>query len=743
MKFLSSIVAALLMLAACADGAEKKGDKKAATNAPSFSVQCSKAWIKGITDKPSVTYKPGEDIKFTLSLMGVTNAIPAGKYFYQWKRKGSDGAEEEGKVELTKTPFDYTTKLENAGFVRFSAQIVTEDGKPFMKQVGGKPEPLVFEGGAGVAIEELPVRAETKPRDFDAWLKELRRKVSSVPFKNIDRTPVETPELKGLQVFSVSIPCLGEHPLTGFLALPDAAAKGEKMACRVVFTGHGHDEAQPLPRPWDVSSDYVSLVMGYDSSSEAQAGETYYPDLCARMIRAFQYLKTIPEWNGRTLCGYGAGANSQLAVISGGLGEGVTKVTCYHVRAPQHEKYDPLFFARRIPKTCLVEVLRVALGDDWYGCADAALLWNVLTCEKKMLWIQGAHGWDDQPWFNGRDVQWEKLTPVTFHDMSAEHSKPTGSTNIGFKDVDLALRDKIVVEAIIDPANLKDVNQTILADMKQYCDKDKVPFTLYVTIPEKKVRDKVWTEFVKIMAGTGDVPYPVYLNAGMDLPKPEKLPWFNVVDIEGVLRYSGPDLNKANEARAAAVRRVPKADPVFAFAPVKLFKAELEKPTKVKRTGLKLYKYIEGELRKCQKSNPARAAEAEHLLVGMRQARDARIRDIALESNDRPGRAMTWLAEFLQEWPDQVADPRVMRLQTSFGKNPEVEKIAKLEKELVHLREWQPTKNMEIKKRDAAVAMFRRKLEKYANSKDTSLQGEALLIQTEFDNPPPAPDAEN
>ena len=729
----------LLAWTACADEAANKDLKKAATNAPpEFAAVCGNAWVKGVTDKASVGYAVGEDITFTLSFQGVTNAIPAGKYFYRWKRTGDDGAVEEGKAELSKKAFEYKTKLGMPGFVRFSAHVVTEDGKPFLKKAGKAEKPLFFEGGAGVALDEIAARPESKPRDFDAGLKELKRKVASVPFKNVARTPVATPELKGQQVFAVSVPCVGERPVTGYLALPEAATKGEKLPCRLLFSGCGFAKEQPLPATWDVVADAVTLVMAYDGSPEARAAEGYWPDLTAHLVRACQYLKSLPEWDGRGLMAHGSGAASQLAVMAGGLGEGVTKVTCYNVFMPAHETFDPLFFARRIPATCLVDMTRIGLGDDQFAPSNAVQLWQALTCERKANWIQGAQAWTEQRAFKERDVQWEKLSAVTYHDMTPEHCKPTGTVNNGFKDPDMALRDKIVVEVILDPENLKEVDQAQLAQMKSYAERDKVPFTLYVSIPEKKVKDKVWTEFVRIMGSSGGIPYPVYLDAGMNLPKPEKLPWYNVADLEGVLRYSGPDLKKASDARTTAARKLPKADPVFAYARPKLFKAELEKPTKVKRTGLKLYKYLEAEQRKCVRTDPARYAEAARLMLGMRQTCDQQLKDLVLEARDRPGRAWARLGAFLAEWPDQVTDARVTGLQNTVKKNPEIEKIAKLESELVHLQDWKPVKNAEIKKRDTAVAAFRKKLEKYVNGKDAKLQGEAQIILSEFDNPPPA-----
>ena len=486
----------MLAWAACAEDAGKKDAKKAVTNAPpEFAVVCSNAWVKGFTDKASVGYKAGEDITFSLSFQGVTNAIPSGKYFYKWKRTGDDGQVEEGRDPLTKNPFTHVTKSERPGFVRFSAEVVTADGRPFKKKVGKAEQRLFFEGGAGVSPEEIEGRPEAKPRDFDAWVKELRRKVAAVPFKKVERTPVAAPDLKGQTVFAVSVPCVGARPVTGYLALPDAAVKGEKLPCRVIFAGCGFAKEQPLPSKWDVSDTCVTLVTPYDAAPEAKAAEGYYPDLAAHIVRALQYLKSVPEWNGRDLIAHGSGASSQLAVMAGGLGEGVTKVVCYNVCVPAVEKYDPLFFARRIPSTCLVDLSRIGLGDDQFRPADAARLWNTLACEKKANWIQGAQAWTDQRWFKDRDVLWEKLSPVAYRDMTVERCRPVGSADHAFKDSAAALRDRIVFEAVVDPADLKLVNPTEFSHMLTYAEKDKVPITFYIRLPEKRVKDKVWADF--------------------------------------------------------------------------------------------------------------------------------------------------------------------------------------------------------------------------------------------------------
>ncbi len=728
-----------LLLALSARG--EATTKKAATNAPpSFAVACSNAWLRCVTTKPAVGYRTGEDITFTLSFMGVTNAIPPGRYFYKWTRTGDDGVKEEGRAGLSRKPFAYTTRLAKPGFLRFSAEVVTADGKPFEKRRDGRRERLLFEGGAGASLDEMAGRTEARPRELDMRLKEIRRRVAAVPFKKkAVRTAVAAPVLKGFKVASVSVPSCGARPVTGYLVVPEAAEKGERLPGRVIFFDCGFAKAQPLPQAWEARADALTFVVSCDVSPKAMASEGYHSDLVAQVVRAFQFMKTLPEWNGRGLFAQGGGRASMPALIAGACGESVTKVELYNVFVPSEQLYDPLFFARRIPSECLVDISRASLGNEQFHPKGAAQLWNALACEKKILWVQGAQSRTDQKWFKGRDVLWEALSPVAYHDMTPERCMPVGQKNVAFADIDLALRDKIVLEVVFDPEDTKDLDAAALSQIRAYAEGRRLPFTLYATIPEKKVKDKVWAEFSKKFGGS--MPYPIYLDAGMKLPAPERLPWYNVADQEGILRYSGPDLQKAVRAKDDAAGRIPEADPVFAYAPVRLFKAELAKPTKPPRTGQRLYKYIEGEMRKSQRTDQARHDEAEHLLHGMRQARDRRLADVSAEMRDRPGRGLNQLAELLSEWPDMATNPRVVAFRNHAAKNPDLEKMSKLEAELLRLRAWKPVRKDEVKKRDAAVAAFRKKLERYVKGKAVLLQSEATLILSEFDNPPPENEA--
>ena len=49
------------------------------------------AWIKGTTDKNPLSYKPGEEMVFTLEPMGIDGKVPDGEYFLVWKRSDDYG----------------------------------------------------------------------------------------------------------------------------------------------------------------------------------------------------------------------------------------------------------------------------------------------------------------------------------------------------------------------------------------------------------------------------------------------------------------------------------------------------------------------------------------------------------------------------------------------------------------------------------------------------------------------------
>ena len=121
-----------------------------------------RAWIKGTTDRNPLSYRPGDEIVFTLEPMGVEGNIPDGEYFLSWKRSDDYGKVESGEVPFSSRPFVYKTSLDKPGFVRLEAYVVDTNRTRFVKNTSesGKRKNVFFDGGAGVEPDKLVLSEE-------------------------------------------------------------------------------------------------------------------------------------------------------------------------------------------------------------------------------------------------------------------------------------------------------------------------------------------------------------------------------------------------------------------------------------------------------------------------------------------------------------------------------------------------------------------------------------------------------
>ena len=424
------------------------------------------AWIKGMTDKDPITYKPGEKMVFTLSLEDVEGTIPAGEYFLDWKRSGDDGLVETGKVAVTGAPFVYVTQLGKPGFVRLQAEVVDKAGKTYVKTFTGDattPEgkaamnrferqrkDIFFDGGAGVEIETL--RTEPEPKDFDAfWAKQFAR-LDKVPLKD-DRIeiPCENPKAR---LYAVRIDCAGLRPVTGYLSIPKAVEEGVTFPARLATHGYSGDrcvhetpksardneivldinahglklvefgatEADTKALRWEIRSH--DQIYAFDPAQNADPEVAYFNGMVLRVKRGLQFLKTVKGWNGKDLIASGGSQGGLQTIWAAACGEGVTFADSYITwccdlggerlgrnRGPWYPQwadglgyYDAVNFAKRIPKTCTVDISRAGLGDYTCPPSGLAILYNTLTCPKRIKWVQGSQHGYVPPEYEGRDT---------------------------------------------------------------------------------------------------------------------------------------------------------------------------------------------------------------------------------------------------------------------------------------------------------------------------------------------------
>ena len=426
--------------------------------AVAFAGELDNGFLKGVTDKEKPFYAPGEEMTFTLRLEGI-KAFPPGEWFITWERTGDDGKRDGGKVPASLTePLVIKTSIDQPGFVRILAQLVDGKGNVYRKNIpanaltpdGTRPmnhaekhdKRIFFDGGAGVQPEKL--RGEPEPADFDAFWARQRAQLAKVPVR-VDRKLLT--DSKQGYVYAIQIDCAGPRPATGYLTMPKGVEEGKKYPCRLET--HGYSYRPPHNPPGWVRSDEIVLninahgmklpAFGADEKYYKELGEAiksngkqyafdpvqnsdpeaaYFNGMVLRVMRGLQYLKTLPEWNGKDLYASGGSQGGLQTIWAAGCGEGVTKAESgitwccdmahntmrlerkmgsggwYIPWVPALGYYDPVNFAKRIPKTCLTIITRAGLGDYCCPPRGLAILYNNIPGPKKIWWVQGStHGY--------------------------------------------------------------------------------------------------------------------------------------------------------------------------------------------------------------------------------------------------------------------------------------------------------------------------------------------------------------
>ena len=325
------------------------------------------AWLMGVTDKDPLTYKPGEEIVFTVTPKGLDGAVPDGKYFLDWKKTDDYGSVDKGKIPLTGAPFTYKTSLDKPGFVRLEVYVVDQSGNRYAKKFTGDattPEgkkamnaferskkAVFFDGGAGVDIDTLATHEE--PADFDEFWARQYKRLDLVPIKD-ERIEIKCSNPKA-RLYAVRIDCAGLRPVTGYLSIPKTVDEGKTFPCRLETHGYsgnscrhatpswakddeivlninahglklvefGATEADTKALRWEVRSNGMSYAFDPEQNKDPEVA--YFNGMVLRVKRGLQFLKTLKGWNGRDLIASGGSQGGLQTIWAAGCGEGVTR----------------------------------------------------------------------------------------------------------------------------------------------------------------------------------------------------------------------------------------------------------------------------------------------------------------------------------------------------------------------------------------------------------------------------------
>lgn len=395
-----------------------------------------KVQLTGTTDRNPVEYRAGDPMTFTLTADIGDQPQPTLDYFIVWTRTGDDGKKEEGKTKIADGPVTVKTSIDRPGFVRVQASILDKHGRNVKKSIKVRGHDrlynISFEGGAGADLAKL-TQAAPEPADFDAFWQKQKERLAAVPLKY---TMKKVATHDNGDIFAVRIDCTGPRPVTGYLAIPEKAASkplpvdvryfgystnkqwqpGNPNKDKIEFfvNAHGFDLGKDDAYYKEFANSIKSNGKGYalDPKQNSDPEKAYFNGMALRLMRSLEFVKTLPQWDGKNLIVSGGSQGGLQAIWAAALDHDVTKCDssitwCSNLAGNAIDKrlagwhpawvealgyYDAVNHAKRVK--CPVKISRAGLGDYTCPPSGIAILYNNLDVPKEIVWYQGStHGY--------------------------------------------------------------------------------------------------------------------------------------------------------------------------------------------------------------------------------------------------------------------------------------------------------------------------------------------------------------
>jgi len=308
-------------------------------------------------DKKDAIYKKGEKIIFSCQLTD-DGKVPVGATV-RYVVIADSKPNKTGKFVISEKPWIYMTSLDYPGWVRIHFYLLDKHGKTVKHQVlyRGKMVKRDVSGGIGALIEPdklYPAKAE--PADFDQYWADVKAELAKVPVQELERVEVPCKQksaAKKVVVYDVKIACAGGKPVSGYLVMP-RNAKPKSCPVHVTFHGAGVVSARQQIAPalhgvitLDVNAHgivngqpkdfYQNLRKNFyyrspDGKSEGRYAhwhndnrdEYYFRGMYMRVMRALEYAKSLPEWDGKTLIVSGASQGGAQVIAACALDQDIT-----------------------------------------------------------------------------------------------------------------------------------------------------------------------------------------------------------------------------------------------------------------------------------------------------------------------------------------------------------------------------------------------------------------------------------
>ena len=279
-------------------------------------------------------YKCGEEVAVTGRLIKAGAAVKEGKLRVITKWEGFEVAQKD--IPCDGNSFKVTYKSDKPGWVYFAFQVIGPDGK-----VVDKPAPKVFQnkpklvGEIGAVYEPEKIRTAVEmPADFDEFWKGVRAKLDQVPF-NAKLEKLDSGDPK-IELYGVTVDAGADRPVTAYLGIP-VGAKPKSHPALVNFLSWSNCDASRAAAINNAKRGMIALSASWHGFPVNQPKDFYPREIrkgfhatghidnrdkwefrwvYVRVLRALDYIKSRPEWDGKTLIVQGgslAGAETATA----------------------------------------------------------------------------------------------------------------------------------------------------------------------------------------------------------------------------------------------------------------------------------------------------------------------------------------------------------------------------------------------------------------------------------------------
>jgi len=342
-----------------------------------------------------------------------------------------------GKIVSSEKPFELTAARNTPGWIRIRVTLLDGKGEPVFVTKKGDKEPVAAYTGAMYDGKKI-APARPCPADFDEFWANARKELDAVPMKV---SVIKSEDVENLTVKDISITCAGNAPVRGYVGMP-RNAKPKSLPAMLMVQGagvrdsnkpgvihyasrnnciamdinaHGLENGQPVSFYRNLE---ITVLNCYHLRNKENRDTFYFRGMFLRVMRALDYLKSLPEWDEKNLLVYGASQGGAQTIVAAALDPLVTAAIagvpamCDHAGALAHRLpgwpqldpkgenpevieasayYDMVNFARRIH--CPIMVF-TGFSDTVCSPVGVMAFYNQLPADtEKLLFTvpQGRH----------------------------------------------------------------------------------------------------------------------------------------------------------------------------------------------------------------------------------------------------------------------------------------------------------------------------------------------------------------